>query len=157
MELSIKLNNEEDLLNLTDLLLPLNYLNNFIYELQDLKILERRFEREMNIRMLDNQEILRFPFSQTIKRKISYVEVKTIKKESPTFLELLLIVSPYVEETIKLLLDSKEIDIENKIYQLLNKIELFRNFSEFKKRAIIRYILLFFRLLLGYLTITINR
>jgi len=157
MEISLKLNNEDDLLNLTDLLLPLNYFNNFIYELENLKILDRRFEREMNIRMLDNQEILRFPFSQTIKRKISYVEVKTIKKESPAFLKLLLIVSPYVEETIKLLLDSKEIDIENKICELLNKIELFSNYSETKKRAIIKYIILFFRLLLGYLTITINR
>jgi len=157
MEISLKLNNEDDLLNLTDLLLPLNYFNNFIYELENLKILDRRFEREINIRMLDNQEILRFPFSQTIKRKISYVEVKTIKKESPAFLKLLLIVSPYVEETIKLLLDSKEIDIENKICELLNKIELFSNYSETKKRAIIKYIILFFRLLLGYLTITINR
>lgn len=72
-------------------------------------------------------------------------------------MELLLIVSPYVEETLKILLDSKEIDIENKIYELLNKIESFRNLIDSKKRAIIRYILLFFRLLLGYLTITINR
>lgn len=159
MELSLKLNNEDDLLNLTDLLLPLNYFNNFINELQDLKILDRRFERDKNIAILysENRIDRILPANNTIKGKESYVNVKKISKSSPTFLELLLIVSPYVEEAIKLILDSKEIDIENKLYDLLNKIELFRNFSETKKRAIIRYILLFFRLLLGYFTITLNR
>ena len=157
MEISLKLNNEEELLNLTDFLLPLNYFNNFIYELQDLRILDRRFEREINHRILNDEQIFRFPFLQTFRRSDSYVEVKKIKKESPAFLELLLTVAPYVEETIRLLVDNKDFNIEEKLYDLLNKIELFSNYSESKKRAIIKYILLFFRLLLGYFTITLNR
>lgn len=132
MEISLKLNNEEELLNLTDFLLPLNYFNNFIYELQDLKILDRRFERELNQRILNDEQIFRFPFLQTIRRSDSYVEVKKIKKESPAFLELLLTVAPYVEETIKLLVENKDFNIEEKLYDLLNKIELFRNLSKSK-------------------------
>ena len=46
MEISLKLRNEDELLNLKDLLLPLNHFNNFIYELENLNILDRRFEKE---------------------------------------------------------------------------------------------------------------
>ena len=157
MEISLKLNNEEELLNLSDLLLPLNYFNNFINELQDLKILDRRFENERSIEMLNNEHIFRFPSVQTIRRRNSYVEIKKIKKESPAFLELLLNVAPYVEQAIRILVENKDINIEEKLYNLLNEIESFRNLSESKKRAIIKYILLFFRLILGYFTITLNR
>lgn len=157
MEISLKLNNEDDLLNLTDLLLPLNYFNNFIYELENLKILDERFENESNIKMLNNENIFRHQSSQTIKRRKGYVEIRTIQKKSPAFFELFLLVAPYVEETIKILVENKDINIEEKLYNLLNEIESFKNLSESKKRAIIRYILLFFRLLLGYFTITINR
>lgn len=159
MEISLKLKNEDDLLNLSDLLLPLNYFNNFINELQDLKILDRKFEKENNIAILysENRIDRILPAINTIRGKESYINVKKISKSSPTFLELLLIVSPYVEETIKILVENKDINIEEKLYNLLNEIESFKNLSESKKRAIIRYILLFFRLLLGYLTITINR
>ena len=90
--------------------------------------------------MLNNEHIFRFPSLQTIRRRNSYVEVKKIKKESPAFLELLLTVAPYVEETIRLLVDNKDFNIEEKLYDLLNKIELFSNYSESKKRAIIKYI-----------------
>jgi hypothetical protein len=159
MEISLKLNNEADLLNLKDLLLPLNYFNNFIFELENLRILDRKFEKESNIAILYNENGIDrfFPMVNTIRGKESYISLKKISKSSPTFIELLLTVAPYVEETIRLLVEAKEIDIENKIYELLNKKESFNNLSESKKRAIIRYILLFFRLLLGYLTITINR
>ncbi len=156
MEISLKINNENDLLNLTDLLLPLNYFNNFIHELQDLKILDRKFENERSIEMLNNEQFFRFPYSQTIRRSDSYVEVKKIKKESPVFLELLLNVAPYVEETIKLLLESEEADIESKLYKLLNKIDLLNNCSESKKRMIIKYILLFFKFLLRLITMSIK-
>lgn len=73
MEISLKLNNEEELLNLSDLLLPLNYFNNFIYELENLNILDIRFENERNHRMLNNEEIFRLPSLQSIKRNSNYV------------------------------------------------------------------------------------
>jgi hypothetical protein len=159
MEISLKLNNEADLLNLKDLLLPLNYFNNFIFEIENLRILDRKFEKENNIAILYNENKIDkiFPLINTIRGKESCISLKKISKSSPTFLEVLLTVAPYVEETIRILLENKDINIEEKLYDLLNKIESFRNLSESKKRAIIKYIVLFFRFLLGFITISITR
>ena len=158
MVISIKLIKEDDLINLTDLILPLNHFNNFIFELQNLEGLNKKFENEANINRINESTIYRFsPLAGVIKQRSSYIEVIKIKKESPTFLELLLNVSPYVTETISLLVDNKGEIIEDKIYESLNKDDKFKNYDEHKKRLIIKYILLFFRFLLRYLTITINR
>ena len=120
--------------------------------------LNKKFENEANINRINESTIYRFsPLAGVIKQRSSYIEVIKIKKESPTFLELLLNVSPYVTETISLLVDNKGEIIEDKIYESLNKDDKFKNYDEHKKRLIIKYILLFFRFLLRYLTITINR
>jgi mRNA-degrading endonuclease YafQ of YafQ-DinJ toxin-antitoxin module len=155
MEISLKLRNEDELLNLNDLLLPLNHFNNFIYELENLNILDIRFEKENNLEfLLKENRINRLLTPRNIRGKESFISVKKISKSSPTFLELFLNVAPYVAETIKLLIENEELYVESKIHQLLNQIESFKNCSVSKQTAIIRYILFFFRLLLGFMIIT---
>lgn len=152
MEISLKLKNEKKAISLTDLLIPLNKFNHFVNELENIQIPRKRLDSVANIKNLGDEIIFKPYHYQNFIKKISYVEILKINKNSPTLLNLLLNVSPYVVQAINLLVESIE-NIETKLYEILNGHDKFREYDEVKKGELVKYFILFFRLLLTYFSI----
>lgn len=152
MEISLKLKNENKAISLTDLLIPLNNFNHFVNELENIQIPSKRLDSLVNIKNLGDEIIFKPYHYQSFIKKRSYVEILKINKNSPTLLNLLLNVSPYVVQAIILLVESND-NIETKLYEILNEDDKFKDYDEAKKEAIVKYFILFFRLLLTYFSI----
>ena len=153
----------EELIPSYELLLPLNGFVNLVNLMQNFEILYNQHEERQLARniMPDFNRYLSFRFFENKHRIIKgreqeCVMIKAMSKQSPYWVDLILNVSPYIINTIQLLIEDNEGDVERKLIAVLNKTPCSRKKSEAEKREIIRLLLRYFQWILTFVDISIN-
>jgi hypothetical protein len=155
--------NEKELIQPSELLLPLNSLVNLINLLENAEDEYKKYEssHRVNKDRSDFQHFIEFRLQQSrhhIKavNDNNCVTIKAMSKKSPYWVDLVITASPHVIQIIRILIAENSNSIENEIIRKLNAISKFQELSDADKLRIAKSILKKVKWILTFIEISID-
>jgi hypothetical protein len=155
--------NEDELIQPSELLLPLNGFINLINQTQEFDTLYNEYQQRQLARnnVPDFNRYLSVRFFENKHRIITssekdYVMLKAMSKKSPYWVDLIVNASPYIIKAIQIIIETHENELEVKLSQVLNHLIWFSNLTVKQKNDLIKSIIRNTRAILRFVKIFID-
>jgi hypothetical protein len=155
--------NEDELIQPSELLLPLNGFVNLINQMQDFDILYNEYQQRQLARnnQPDFNRYVSFRFFENkhrinVRNEQNHVMIKAMNKKSPYWVDLIVNASPYIIKAIQIIIETHENELEVKLSQVLNHLNWFSNLTVEQKNDLIKRIISNTRSILKFVKIVID-
>jgi hypothetical protein len=153
--------NNENLIHPSELLLPVNGITNLLNLLENFEQINDEYLSRQSLRN-EEPNLVRFielRLHESRHRIYSNQErnavlIDSMSKKSPYWIDLLLNVSPYVLEILRVLIETNENEIEDLLFSMLSKFDWFNSKTLEEQRSIVRSIIRNIKFILGFVRIS---
>jgi hypothetical protein len=153
--------NNESLIHPSELLLPVNGITNLLNLLENFEQINNEYLSRQRLRSHEPNLVRFIEFRLNESRNRIYsnqernaVMIESMSKKSPYWIDLVLNVSPYVLEILRVLIETNENEIEDLLISMFSKFGWFNSKTLEEQRAIAKSIIRNITLILRFVRIS---